>query len=246
MAYILVTGASSGIGQEIAIKLSRDYDIILNGRDKERLEETMLSCSSDHDIKIWQYDLSNLDDLENNLSSFISESGLEVCKFVHCAGYCKNLPLKMISKELLDTTFAINVFSGILISKVLNSIKVNKKNLNGIVFISSNISGFGAKAHTVYGASKMAVDGMMKSLAVELAPRVRVNTVLPGAVKTAMTEHIYADEELIDRMAAAYPLGLGTTNDIYCAVKFLLSDDSRWITGQQLTVDGGRTSNITG
>ena len=86
----------------------------------------------------------------------------------------------------------------------------------------------------------------MKSLAMELAPAIRVNSVLPGAVRTALTEHIFEDEELIKRMEETYPLGLGTTSDIYEAVKFLLSDEARWITGQQLYVDGGRTVNITG
>ena len=86
----------------------------------------------------------------------------------------------------------------------------------------------------------------MRSLAVELAPRVRVNSVLPGGVRTAMTEHMYQDENLIERMAADYPLGLGEVKDIYMAVKFLLSDEARWVTGQQFTVDGGRTINITG
>ena len=103
----------------------------------------------------------------------------------------------------------------------------------------------GAKAHSVYGASKGALDALMKSLAMELAP-IRVNSVLPGAVRTALTEHIFEDEELINRMAETYPLGLGTTADIYEAVKFLLSEEARWITGQQITVDGGRTVNITG
>ena len=124
--------------------------------------------------------------------------------------------------------------------------KVNKYTLRSVVLISSNISNFGAVAHSVYGASKGAVDAMMRSLAVELAPRVRINSVLPGAVHTAMTEHIYENKDLIHRMEAAYPLGLGTTSYIADAVEFLLSDKAGWITGQQLTVDGGRNINITG
>lgn len=246
MAYVLVTGASSGIGQDIAVSLSREYDVILHGRDIAKLETTKAKCCVQHNVKVWRHDLSDTDNLEAELSAFIMDNGIEVSKFVHCAGYCKNLPLKMITKDLLTATFGINVFAGLLIAKVLCSMKVNKKNLDNIVFISSNISGFGAKAHTVYGSSKMAVDGMMKSLAVELAPRVRVNSVLPGAVRTAMTEKIYEDEELINRMATTYPLGLGNTHDIYNVVSFLLSEKARWITGQQITVDGGRTSNITG
>lgn len=246
MGYILITGSSSGIGREVAINLSVQYDIILHGRDLNRLEETKSLCDKRHSVIIWKNDLSDINQLENSLSDFIINNRIEISKFVHCAGYCKNLPLKMISKDVLETTFNINVFSALLITKTLCSKKLNKNSLNNIVFISSNISGFGAKAHTVYGASKMAVDGMMKSLAIELAPRIRVNTILPGAVKTAMTEHIYEDEELIKRMENFYPLGLGTTKNISDAINFLLSEESSWITGHQLVVDGGRTSNITG
>lgn len=124
--------------------------------------------------------------------------------------------------------------------------KLNGDTLKSVVLISSNISNFGAKAFGVYGASKGAMDALMRSLAVELAPKVRLNSVLPGGVRTTMTEHMYQDEELVKRMAATYPLGLGEANDIYEVVNFLLSDKARWITGQQCTVDGGRTINITG
>ena len=138
------------------------------------------------------------------------------------------------------------LFAGAALVKALMNRKVNAGALKSVVFISSNISNFGAKAFSVYGASKGAVDSLMRSLAVELAPRVRVNSVLPGGVRTAMTEHMYQDENLVNRIAAAYPLGLGEVKDIYMTVNFLLSDAARWVTGQQFTVDGGRTINITG
>jgi NAD(P)-dependent dehydrogenase (short-subunit alcohol dehydrogenase family) len=79
----------------------------------------------------------------------------------------------------------------------------------------------------------------------ELAPDVRINSILPGGVKTALTSHIFEDEELVNKMEASYPLGLGTSCDIAGVVEFLLSDKSCWITGQQITVDGGRTVNLT-
>jgi NAD(P)-dependent dehydrogenase (short-subunit alcohol dehydrogenase family) len=85
----------------------------------------------------------------------------------------------------------------------------------------------------------------MKSLAVELAPDVRVNSVLPGAIKTEMTKAIFARPEVEDRFRRDYPLGVGQPDDIVHIVEFLLSDRARWITGQQLIVDGGRTVNIT-
>ena len=79
-----------------------------------------------------------------------------------------------------------------------------------------------------------------------LAPNVRINSVLPGAVQTQMTQSIFENEEVAKRMLVTYPLGLGRPEDVYNAVSFLLSDKARWITGQQLVVDGGRIINITG
>ncbi|MDR2085183.1 MAG: SDR family oxidoreductase [Bacteroidales bacterium] len=244
--YILVTGASSGMGREIAIKLSEYNNIILNGRDLERLEETKNHCSSSHTHLIWQYDLFNVEDVEQSLIEFLKVNDIKVNKFVHCAGFMSTYPLKMVNLSLIQKTFNVNVFSALLITKVLSNKKVNEKSLSAVVLISSNISNFGAKAFSAYGASKGALDSMMRSLAVELAPNVRVNSVLPGGVRTTMTEHMYQDEELISRMASSYPLGLGDVTDIYEVVNFLLSEKAKWITGQQITVDGGRTINISG
>lgn len=246
METILITGASSGMGREMAIRFSEQYRVIVNGRNLERLQETISMCQNKDQQLVWQYDLSNIDGLEESLTSFLKADGITVNYYVHCAGMMKNYPIKMVNVELLQQTFNTNVFSAELITKLLVNKKLNNNSLRGIVYISSNISGFGAKAHSVYGASKGAVDAMMKSLAMELAPNIRVNSVLPGAVKTMLTEHIFEDENLISRMKETYPLGLGTTSDIYEAVRFLLSEEARWITGQQITVDGGRTVNITG
>jgi len=158
----------------------------------------------------------------------------------------KMVPLKLVSQDLMLETFKTNVFSANIIIKLLTNKKANNSSLNSAVFISSNISNRGAKAMSTYGSSKAALDGLMRGLAVELAPKVRVNSVLPGAVITEMTKAIFENEEVSQRMSAQYPLGIGLPNDIAKAVSFLLSEQSRWITGQQLTVDGGRSINITG
>ena len=244
--FILITGASSGIGREIAIRLSKEHNVIINGRNSEQLSLTKELCSTNTSQLIWQYDLNNIENVEDAVSSFIKENDISISHFVHCAGYMKTYPLKMVNLSLLSSTFNINVFSATLIIKTLTNKRLNANALKSIVLISSNISNFGAKAFSVYGASKSALDGIMRSLAVELAPNVRINSVLPGSVRTTMTEQIFENEELIERMSATYPLGLGDVNDIYEAVAFLLFDHSRWITGQQLFVDGGRTINISG
>ena len=243
--YILITGASSGMGEEMAMSFSEKYNVILCGRDLERLNGVKNKCAAGKHI-IWQYDLSNVDDVELSLSELIKNNEIKVAFFIHCAGYMKMIPIKMLKKEIFEDTYHVNVVSAALIVKTLMSKKVNQGALKSVVFISSNISNYGAKAFSVYSSTKAGLDGLMRSLAVELAPNVRVNSVLPGSVRTRMTENMYQDEELILRMAATYPLGLGNVSDISQAVRFLLSDDARWITGQQLTVDGGRTINVTG
>ncbi len=244
--FVLVTGANSGIGKEIAIQLSNYYNILLHGRNMEKLNDIEVLCNPSNITLKWLNNLEDIDAVENSLTSYITSNSIEIFKFVHCAGVMKMAPLKMSTLSILQQTFNVNVFAPNLICKVLTNKKVNNSVLNSAVFISSNISNHGAKAMSAYGSSKSALDGLMRSLAIELAPKVRVNSVLPGAVETKMTKDILANELVRDRMLAVYPLGIGNPNDICQAVIFLLSENARWITGQQFTVDGGRTINISG
>lgn len=242
--FVLITGSSSGMGEEIAVQLSHNFNVILNGRDEERLVAVHNRLSEGNHF-VWRYDLAEVKGLEESLQSMIIDKGISIAYFVHSAGFMKMYPVKMLTAELFNNSFNINVVSAALITKTLAGRK-NQKALKSAVFISSNISNFGATAFAAYSSAKAGLDGLMRSLAIELAPEVRINSVLPGGVRTRMTEHMYQDKELINRMASTYPLGLGQTSDIYHAVRFLLSDEARWITGQQITVDGGRTVNITG
>ena len=245
-SYILLTGASSGIGRCLAINLSTDYNVILHGRNLERLQETKSFCCKDNEHLIFSYDLVKVDKIESVFSAFIIENNIEVTHFVHCAGFMKMLPLKMVTIDTINTTLTTNVISAILLTKVVTRRKINNNALKSIVFVSSNISNFGAKAFSIYAASKGALDSLMRCLAVELSPKVRINSILPGSIQTGMTETIFENKEALDRMMLTYPLGIGKPEDIYEMVKFLLSEKARWITGQQFTIDGGRTINISG
>jgi len=244
--FILITGASSGIGRSISVGLSQNFNVILNGRNFDRLEETKKNCSKSTDNLIFPYDLSNVAYLEDVLVSFIKSNNIEICQFIHCAGFMKMVPLKMINLEHIDITFKVNVISAAIIIKVLINRNMNNSALDNVVFISSNISNFGAKAFSIYGSSKSGLDGLMRNLAVELAPKVRLNSILPGAINTGMTESIFNNQDVIQNLEKTYPLGLGNSNDICEMVSFLISKKSRWITGQQIIVDGGRTINISG
>ena len=244
--WALVTGASSGIGRSVAIELSQRYNLVLNGRDATRLEEAKTACCPNSEIRLWPFDLGHVDELSEGLSSFIRDANLRITSFVHCAGLSRLLPVRSTKLDDLWDTFNTNVFAPFLVVQALASRRINVDALKSVVFISSNISNRGSKAFVAYGASKSGLDGLMRCLAVELAPNVRVNSVLPGAVRTRMTESIFANEEVVARMKTQYPLGLGQTSNIADAVSFLLSDKASWVTGQQITVDGGATINITG
>lgn len=244
--YVLITGSSSGIGKEIAIQLSKNYNIVLNGRNINRLNEVKNLCYRKNKQIIWQQDLNEVKEIEGLLIDFIKTNEIEIDKYVHCAGYMKMAPLKFSSLNILSKSFNTNVISASLICKVLTNRKANNGALLDVVFISSNISNMGAKGMSAYGASKGAIDTLMRCLAIELAPKTRVNSILPGAVLTEMTHHIFENDEVRSRMEATYPLGIGEPNDIFQVVDFLLSDKSKWITGQQIIVDGGRSINISG
>lgn len=243
MEYTLITGASSGVGRELAIYLSQNRSLILCGRNRQRLEETRALCRNE--ALIWAYDLEEYQGIEETLGNWICEQSIQISAFVHCAGIMKMLPLRALSPEAMQSVFSVNVFSAAMIIKCLMSRKINGRSLKSAVFISSNISKRGAAAFGSYGASKAALDGLMRNLAVELAPGVRVNSVLPGGMITEMTKEIFEDDGKKAEFEKNSPLGIGTPSDIAPAVDFLLSEGARWITGQQICIDGGRTIDIS-
>ena len=241
----LITGASSGIGRETAIRLSPGRKLILHGRNADRLAETARLCADADRHVLWNQDLCAIEQIERSLPEFLDQNALAVDSFVHCAGALGLLPLRSVGLEEAREMMDVNFMSAVQIVRVLIRKKVNEKHLRGVVFVSSTASQFGARGMSLYCASKGALDSFMRALAVELAPGVRVNSVLPGAVRTKMTDTMLADPAMLDRMEASYPLGIGESSDIASAIEFLLSDAARWITGQQIVVDGGRTVNIT-
>jgi NAD(P)-dependent dehydrogenase (short-subunit alcohol dehydrogenase family) len=244
-SFILLTGASSGIGREIAIAISEYHHLILGGRDITRLQETQEACYSPSNHVIWPFDLQEVDSIEKSLSEFIKVNDSPVSGFVHCAAIFNMLPLRSSNVKQTINVMNTNVISAMEIVRLLTRKNINAKNLQSVAFISSIASQFGARGLTTYCSSKAALDGLMRALAVELAPDVRVNSVLPGGVRTPMTEEMFDDPATAERLTRDYPLGIGLTSDITNAVSFLLSDKARWITGQQLVVDGGRSVNIS-
>lgn len=244
-SYTLITGASSGIGHAIAVRLSGQRRLILHGRDLERLNQTRAHSENPGLHLIWPYDLREIDGLAKSLGGLIADNGIALECFVHCAGLLKVLPIRSVEHRSLAEVMNVNFVSAVEIISLLVKKKVNHQQLKNILLISSIISNFGAPGFSMYSASKGALDSLMRNLAVELAPAVRVNSILPGGIRTSMTDGMLADPEVMAKFERDYPLGIGELDDIANAAEFLVSDRSRWITGQQMVIDGGRTVNIS-
>lgn len=245
-AYTLITGASSGIGRQTAWKLAASRSLILNGRDLPRLEETRQGCPDPERHLIWPFDLKVVDQLEKSLVELLDRGPVPVEAFVHCAGAVHVAPLRQWELPSMCELMNVNFLSAVEISRLLVTRKVNQKHLRRMVFVSSTASRFGARGFQMYCATKAALDGFMRAVATELAPDVRVNSVLPGAVETPMTQGLLGDPAVRERLAASYPLGIGQPGDIAGVIEFLLSENANWLTGQEIVVDGGRSINHSG
>lgn len=239
----LVTGASSGIGREIAVRLSASRSVLIHGRDQSRLEETLSLCSPGNHY-LWSFDLEQVADIRPSLTTFCVDNELSVSEFVHCAGVPSVSAARMMSATQIQKVFNINTISALEICATLLR-KSNHGALKNIVFVSSIWGSFGSIGHTVYSATKGALDAAMKSLAVELAPSARVNSLSLGAVDTPMAAASLSDPEIRAHTEKNYPLGIGTTEDAASVCEFILSDAARWITGQVLVADGGRTAHMS-
>lgn len=241
-SYILVTGASSGIGEGVAIALSETHRVVLSGRNYDKLEVVRQKCIAPEKHLIWCCNLeTERANLFESLSFFLVKGNITIEAFVHCAGMTKILSLRNFSIQYIDQIFNTNVFSAIEILRVLLK-KDNKGALKNILFISGLWSIRGDIGNSVYAASKGALNSLVYSLAQELAPKVRVNAVSPGAILTPMTASLLENEQFCAKIEQEYPLGIGSVADVVNCILFLLDEKARWITGQNYIVDGGRST----
>ncbi|HVU07776.1 MAG TPA: SDR family oxidoreductase [Verrucomicrobiae bacterium] len=239
--YTLITGASSGFGRSIAQRLAPSRRLILVGRNAERLELTRSKCEAPERHLLWARDLSRLEGIGDELAVLLETKEIIIDHFVHSAGVLSIQYARAVEMTSVKQLFNVNVFSAMEIIRPLTQKKVNHGALRSVTFISSIATRVGAAGYSIYGASKGAVNSLSLSLAVELAPAVRVNAVLPGIVGTEMNTEHFANPEFVDFVRKTHPLGLGQPEDVADAVEFLASNRARWITGQEIVVDGGRT-----
>lgn len=236
---ILVTGASSGIGRAIAIECSRmGATVIITARSKERLEKTMMQMEGD----VHKYICTDLSD-DDAIMELVKSLDFSLDGVVHCAGYTIPKPFQYLSRDNIDGVMKVNFLAPVLLTQLLLKNKKLKRNCS-MVFISS-ISGTLVSyiGGSVYSASKGAINGIAKTLALELASKqMRVNTITPGMIETnIISEGIISDEQLAQD-ANRYPLKrYGKPEEVAYATVYLLSDASKWVTGSNLLIDGGYT-----
>lgn len=235
---ILVTGASSGIGKAIAIECSKmGATLIITGRNETRLKETHSLLAGEHPHYIVA-DLSNKEDLNSLSKSLPNLSGL-----VNCAGLTRVLPFPFATRNDFQEIMDVNFFAPAELSRLLvKSKKVNKG--ASIVFISSIAGVFcSAVAGSIYSSSKGAVNGLVKGMSLDLAPKdIRVNSVNPGMIETDIFSEGKITEEQLEEDMKRYPLKrYGKPEEVAYAVIYLLSDASSWTTGSNILIDGGYT-----
>lgn len=239
---ILVTGATSGIGFEICKQIiNAGGNFIGIGRNIVSLQEYIDNSKLDA-CKAIKFDLIELE----NINSLVSELPVKIDGLVHSAGIAHVSPMQFFNFNDYETIRKINLDSVlVLFSELLKKKRINKQ--SSIVFISSISSIRGAKGNGLYAITKAALDSVSKVYANELSSKnIRVNTILPGMVETEMSmeaENILS-KEIMDLDRSKYPLGYGEPKDIALPVIFLLSNASKWITGQSIVIDGGRSSFI--
>lgn len=235
---VLVTGASSGIGRAVAVECSRmGATVVATGRNRERLDETLAMLAGEGHSAVVA-DLNVAEERENLVANCDALDGL-----VLCSGRGLMLPFSFSTTKKLADIMETNFFDPVELFRLL----LKKKKISGgasVVAVSSmGGTNFFTIGNGAYGASKSALDSIMKFAARELAPKgIRVNTVLPAMIDTPLIHRGAVSEEDHEADARTYPLGrYGRPEEVAYAIIYLLSDAAAWVTGTSMVIDGGKS-----
>lgn len=219
---ILLVGGSHGIGFEIAKALQNQYIIYVASRTNDELGNL--------DVNYISFDATS-DTLKE------SELPQELHGFVYCPGSINLKPFKMLSLDMFKEDMELNFFS---LVNVVKTIMPKMAEDSSMVFFSTVAVSTGMPFHTSVAAAKGAIEGFSKSLAAEYAPKVRVNTIAPSLVDTTLAKRLLNNDKKRELMDQRHPLKrVGEAKDIANLACFLLKEESSWVTGQSIAIDGG-------
>ena len=219
---ILLVGGSHGIGFEIARALQDQFTVYVASRTNEELGSLEVNYIC-FDATTDSFEESQLPD--------------ELHGFVYCPGSINLKPFKMLSIETFKEDMELNFFS---LVNVVKTIMPKMAEHSSMVFFSTVAVATGMPFHTSVAAAKGAIEGFAKSLAAEYAPKVRVNTIAPSLVDTSLAKRLLNNDKKRELMDQRHPLNrVGKAKDIANLACFLLKEESSWVTGQSIGIDGG-------
>lgn len=238
----IVTGAGRGLGRGIAVALAdAGADVVLLSRTRTELCDVAAEITAGGGTCEWRV----CDVTDRNAVRVALEGLGEIDVLVNSAG--TNVPeaFLAVDERSYDTVFTVNVRGTFFVTQAVAQAMVDAGHGGSIINLSSQMGHVGASGRTVYCASKHAIEGLTKAMAVELAPHaVRVNAVAPTFVDTPMTRPFLADEAFLADVERRIPLGrIGTVDDVVGGVLYLASPAAGLVTGTSLLIDGGYTAH---
>ncbi|RPH60488.1 MAG: SDR family oxidoreductase [Burkholderiales bacterium] len=242
--WVVVSGASSGIGRAAAIELAQHgARVALIGRNKQRLADTaaQLGGAVHHILAL---DLARHDAIAAEIGRLHEQTG-PIYGLCHAAGVVATRPLQANRVEVVQAQLDVNLLAGLELARVVCRRDLMTPDGGSLLFVSSVYGRVGMPGQIGYCATKGAIAAAVRAMAIELARRnIRVNCLSPGLVRTEMTEQALGllSPEHVQKLEAAHPLGAGRPEDVARAAVFLLAPGTRWITGADLAVDGGFTA----
>ncbi len=228
----VIFGATGSIGSSLAEQLKKSgNDIHLVARKESELSPIAEKLGCSHTVA---------DVLEEKFTEKVKSDISEIKGIAYCVGSIDLKPLRMIKEEDFQKCMKLNLYSAVEIIKGYQ--ESLKKNKGSIVLFSTVAAQRGFTNHAIIASAKAAVEGLTVTLAAEFAPNIRVNCVAPSLTKSKIAEPMLKNPAIAEGIAKAHPLKrLGEGKDSAALAKFLLTEDSSWVTGQIIAVDGGRS-----
>lgn len=235
---ILVTGATSGIGEKTALDLAgagaKVFALARREQELKKLHDSYMNI-----IPI-VCDITDYFVVNDKIKDIVIQHG-KFDGFVGCAGISELIPLRVLNLERAKNLMEVNFWGNINLVTTINKRSISNDNAS-LVLVSSIAAHKGVKGKFAYASSKAALIAAVKCFAHEIAPRMRINTISPGIIEnTGCNDGLISSipENVAENLIKMYPLNFGKVNDITNMIMFLLSDASKWITGADFIVDGG-------